>query len=185
MNAQIEKISPIAKTYAEALSLVVKDGKASYESIANDLNIIVEAFSSSKDLQISMENTAIDLNIKFDIINGLFEGKISSEMINFLKTLVEKKHIQELGQINKAFTNILYEVKNIQAATIFSAVELSSSQKQHITEVLTRKLNKSIVPDWEIDRDLIAGLKVKLDDNVLDLSLKNKIEKLEKSLLLK
>lgn len=185
MVTQIEKISPIAKNYARALSLVVKDGKASYESIANDLKIIVDAFASSKELQISMENTAIDLDVKFDIINSLFGGKISSEMINFLKILVEKKHIQELRQINKAFTEILYDVKNIQAATITSAIELNNSQKQHITEVLTAKLNKSVIPSWEIDSSIIAGLKIKLDDNVLDLSLKNKIEKLGKSLLLK
>lgn len=185
MNTQNENISLIARNYAQALCCVVKDGKADYDSISNELNLIVETFLGSKDLQFSMENTAIDINTKYDIINSIFGGKISQEMINFLKILIEKRHLQLLPQINKAFTDIIYDVKNIQSATIISAIELTDSKKQEIINVLAKKLNKTIIPEWSINDEIIAGLKIKLDDNILDLSLKNKIEKLSKDLLLK
>ena len=68
---------------------------------------------------------------------------------------------------------------------MYSAIELSKSQQDEILAKLSAKLNKNILPVWETDESIIAGITVKIDDNVLDMSLKNRLEKLGKSLMLK
>jgi F-type H+-transporting ATPase subunit delta len=76
-------------------------------------------------------------------------------------------------------------LQNIRPVTVISAVKLNSTQQNTIVEKLANKLNKKILPNWEINKDIIAGIMIKIDDNVLDMSLKNRIEKLGKSLMLK
>ncbi|MBR6099153.1 ATP synthase F1 subunit delta [bacterium] len=183
-NEQI-KISAAAKNYAEALIEIAQSGKLSYDALAADLEVVNGAFSSSEDLTLAIENPAIDIKVKNDIIDGVFGGKVSVEIINFLKILVDKKRISEFSQIYAEFKNKYYFVQNIQPVTIISAIALNNDQKKQITDKLAAKLNKKIITAWETDADIIAGITVKINDNVLDMSLKNRLEKLSKSLMLK
>ncbi|MBQ8168754.1 F0F1 ATP synthase subunit delta, partial [bacterium] len=58
--------------------------------------------------------------------------------------------------------------------------ELDEVYKQRITEKLNTKLNKNIVADWQIDESIIGGLIVQIDDDVIDTSIKNKLENIQK-----
>ena len=179
------KISQAAKNYADALIEIAKSSKMTYEALFSDLQIVNDAFKGSSELVMALENPAVDFNVKIDIVNTIFIGKISQELINFLKILVEKKRITEFPSIYAEFNNKFNQIQNIQPVTIVSAVELSKTQQENILEKLSAKLNKKVVPVWETDESIIAGLTVKIDDNVLDMSLKNRLEKLGKSLMLK
>ena len=179
------KISAAAKNYAEALIEIVKSGKSGYDVFAADLGTVGEVLKSSVDLSVAMENPAIDSDIKNNIIDDVFGGKISPELINFLKILVDKRRFSEFPQIYAEFINRYNKIQNIQPVTVVSAIKLSKVQQSQIVDKLSAKLNKQILPVWETDEDIIAGIMVKIDDNVLDMSLKYRIEKLGKSLMLK
>jgi F-type H+-transporting ATPase subunit delta len=64
-------------------------------------------------------------------------------------------------------------------------VELKDNQKQKIVEIVSKKTDKTILPEWKTDKKIIAGVIVKINDNVIDMSIKNRISKLSKSLMLK
>jgi len=179
------KISQTAKNYADALIETAKSGRVSFDTIFSDLQTVNEAFINSAELVMALENPVVDLDVKIDITNTIFTGKISQELINFLKILIEKKRIAEFPSIYAEFNNKYNKMQNIQSVTIISAIELTTQQKDMILEELSAKLNKKIIPTWETDENIIAGLTVKIDDNVLDMSLKNRLEKLGKSLMLK
>ena len=179
------KISQAAKNYAEALIELAKSGKMTYDALFSDLQIVNNAFVGSSELVMALENPVVDLGVKIDIVNTIFTGKISQELINFLKILVEKKRVAEFPSIYAEFNNKFNKIQNIQSVTIVSAIELSKSQQDEILAKLSAKLNKNILPVWETDESIIAGITVKIDDNVLDMSLKNRLEKLGKSLMLK
>ena len=66
-----------------------------------------------------------------------------------------------------------------------SAIELSEEEKQQVVQKLENKLNKTVQPDWELDNDIIAGLVIKIDDDVIDMSIKNRLAKLKKDLMLR
>ena len=179
------KISQAARIYADALIELAKSGKMAYDALFSDLQIVNDAFLGVSELVMVLENPAVDSDVKIDIINTVFSGKISQELINFLKILVEKKRVAEFPSIYAEFNNKFNKIQNIQSVTIVSAIELSKSQQDEILARLSTKLNKKIIPVWETDESIIAGLTVKIDDNVLDMSLKNRLEKLGKSLMLK
>ena len=185
MTKETVKISQAAKNYANALIEIAKSGKVTYDEIFSDLKIINDAFAVSSDLVMALENPAVSLDVKIDIINSVFSGKISQEIINFLKILTEKKRVAKFPSIYAEFYNKYNKIQNIQSVTIVSAIKLSKSQQDKILDKLSAKLNKKIVPIWETDENIIAGFSIKIDDNILDMSLKNRLEMLGKSLMLR
>ena len=65
---------------------------------------------------------------------------------------------------------------------IVSAIKLNFEAKTNVLFKLEHKLNCEIVPDWQVDEDIIAGLIFKFDDFVIDTSVRNKVENLSKTI---
>lgn len=171
-----KQISQLAKTYADSLF----EADENREKILSDLMTISDVISNSNEFDNAMLNPAISLNIKFDIIDEIFKKELSPKVLNFIKIIVEKNRFNEFGQIVSAYKDLLDSANNTQNVEIISAIELSDSKKQNILEKLSAKLSKNIKPDWIIDESIIAGLVIKMDDNVIDSSVKNKLEKLSR-----
>ena len=171
-----KQISQLAKTYADSLF----EADENREKILSDLMTVSDVIENSSEFASTMLNPAISLNIKFEIIDEIFKNELSPKILNFIKIIVEKNRFNEFGQIISAYKELLDSANNTQNVEIISAIELSDSQKQNIIEKLSAKLNKNIKPDWIIDKSIIAGLVIKMDDNVIDSSVKNKLEKLSR-----
>lgn len=182
MNNKLQ-ISTSEKIYADSLIQVGKDGLMKFDEILNDLNIIKDITSQSKDLVAVMENPGIDDKTKNEILDSVFSGQINDKIINFLKVLINKKRFNELNNIIQAYSDELDKINNIKRVEVISAVELSNEQMQKLTEKLQNKLKKNVIITRSLDRDIIGGLVIKIDDDVIDNSLKNKLENLSKNII--
>lgn len=177
------KISTSAQNYADSLIKVGQDGIMTYDAILTDLNTIREITSSSQELIDVMESPAISVNTKDEIINNVFSNQINEKLINFLKVLIDKKRFYELNEIIEAYSNKVDEIHNIKRVEVVSAVEVSDNRKQRLIEKLQNKLNKTIITNWTINPNIIGGLVIKIDDDIIDSSLKNKLENLSKNII--
>ncbi len=177
------QISTSEKIYADSLIQAGKDGAMKFDDILKDLNTINEITSQSKDLVQVMENPAIDDKTKYEIIDSVFSGQINNKIINFLKVLIDKKRFNELDNIIQAYSDELDKINNIKRVEVVSAVELTDEQIKKLTEKLQNKLQKNIIISREINKDIIGGLVIKIDDDVIDNSLKNKLESLSKNII--
>ena len=182
MNNKLQ-ISTSEKIYADSLIQAGKDGLMKFDEILNDLNIIKDITSQSKDLVAVMENPGIDDKTKNEILDSVFSGQINDKIINFLKVLINKKRFNELNNIIQAYSDELDKINNIKRVEVISAVELSNEQMQKLTEKLQNKLKKNVIITRSLDRDIIGGLIIKIDDDVIDNSLKNKLENLSKNII--
>ncbi len=182
-NNTDKQISTSAKNYADSLVQVGKDGVMSYDAILNDLNTIKEITASSDELVKVMENPAISINSKNEIIDSVFSNQISDKIINFLKILIDKKRFNELNQIISAYSNEVDNISNIKRVEVISAVEITDDRKQRLIEKLQNKLQKNVIVNLATDNEIIGGLVIKIDDDVIDNSLKNKLENLSKNII--
>ncbi len=178
-----EQISLSAKNYSEALIELVQDNVMSYEEIKKDMTTVAEILNSSEELRNALEYPTISAETKFEIINDVFNNRINVNIINFLKILIDKKRFNEFYQILTDYEKRLDKINNIQSVEIISALELNDVYKNKIIQKLSEKLQKNINPVWQIDENIIAGLIYKIDDNVIDTSIKNKLDKLSKNLM--
>ncbi|MCD7740132.1 MAG: F0F1 ATP synthase subunit delta, partial [Candidatus Gastranaerophilales bacterium] len=71
---------------------------------------------------------------------------------------------------------------NIVKPVVISAIELEESQKNKIIEKLEYKLTKKVIPQYQVNPDIIGGLIFKIDDKTIDCSIKTKFDNMKQQL---
>ena len=72
--------------------------------------------------------------------------------------------------------------KNLKNITVASSYRIDKEQLKQIEAALKKRMKAEVSIVTEIDKSLIGGLKISYDDQVIDLSIKNKLEKLKTQL---
>lgn len=80
-----------------------------------------------------------------------------------------------------AFTKLVRLERAAHTATITSAVPLTEAEQAAIEARLNAR-QTGLNYEWQVDSSLIAGLTVKVGDNVTDASVRTRIEQLTKTL---
>lgn len=173
----------IAQRYADALVQIARDGKLTFEKISKDLNLIKEILEQSKDLKEVLVNPVISADDKKEIINKVFSDEIDVLVINFLKLLTDKNKFDIFDDVLEAYNKLIDSIDNIKRVSVTSAVTMPEDAKGRLKQKLEEKLKANVVLDLNINKDIIAGLVIKIDDNVIDMSLKHKLEDLSKSIM--
>lgn len=161
-------ISTIAKTYAKALEGIRLEDLQNVSEIIND------------ELTSTMLNPVIDNSTKYQIIDEVLKDNFDEKIKNFLKILIDKNRFSILNEIVDAFQEQYDSDNNIKRVQVISAIELSSQQKNSIIQKLEERLSKKVIPKWTVNEDIIAGLVIKIDDEVIDSSIKTKLKKVSR-----
>ena len=183
MTTSIEQISLSAKNYSKALVEMVRDNVISFEDLSKDLATVSEILETSQDLRLTLENPTVSEEVKSQIVEEVFKNEVHPQVVSFLKVLIDKNRFSEFSQIKADYEMKLDDVNKIQAVEITSAVELSEEYRERILQKLSEKLQKNIRPNWKVDENIIAGLIYRINDNVIDTSIKSKLDKLNKNLM--
>lgn len=173
----------IAQRYADALVRIAKEGKLTFEKISKDLNLVKEILTSSKDLNEVLVNPVVSIEDKKEILDKVFSSEIDVLVINLLKLLTDKNKFNIFDEVLEAYNKSIDSVNNIKRVLVTSAVTMPEDAKNRLKQKLEEKLKANVVLDLNINKDIIAGLVIKIDDNVIDMSLKHKLEDLSKSII--
>jgi len=172
----------IAQRYADALVRIARDGKLTFAKISKALNLIKEVLEQSKDLNEVLVNPVVSIEDKKEIIDKVFSGEIDALVINFLKILTDKNKFDIFDDVLEAYNKSIDSIDNIKRVSVTSAVTMPEDAKSRLKQKLEEKLKANVVMDLSINKDIIAGLVIKIDDNVIDMSLRHKLEDLSKSI---
>ena len=173
----------VADRYSDALVELAKEGKLTFEKINTDLQLINSTLIQSKDLNEVLINPTISLENKKEIIEKVFSQDVDVLIINLLKVIVDKGRFSIVPDVISSYGKALDNVNNISRVNVISAVEMTEEAKNRLQIKLEEKLKKSVVLDIEIDSNIIAGLIIRMGDNIVDMSLKHKLEDLSKNIL--
>ena len=142
-----------------------------------DLDQIVSAMSDEAvNLLISSPDKAY--KEKAEIFVDLFVGQIQDKTINFLKVLGGAKRLSLLPAIRSEYIRLLAAKDSSSEIEVTSAYELTEEQMASITKGLEKRYGKNIVVRSKLDSNLIGGLSVRCGDEVIDLSIKGRLNKL-------
>lgn len=172
----------VADRYADALIKIAQEGKLTFVKISTDLATIKDILNQSKDLDIFLTNPLTSIDDKKEILEKVFSSEIDALIINFLKVLVDKNRFSVFNEIFDSYNKYLDNINNISRVKVISAVAMSKETESRLKEKLEAKLRKNIVLDLCIDPNIIAGLVIKIGDNIVDMSLKHKLEDLSKNI---
>ena len=102
---------------------------------------------------------------------------------NFLFALNLRKRINIITEIAIEFKKELEAFKNIVRVDVTSAIDIADEKRDEIKAKISEKLQKNIIIDWEVDSDIIAGLIFKIDEAIIDNSVRHKLEDLSKEII--
>ncbi|MBZ0185303.1 MAG: ATP synthase F1 subunit delta [Candidatus Obscuribacterales bacterium] len=181
----------VACQYAEAmLELVEESAKSESESeleklerILNDLQAISELFKSNPDLAIILNHPFLSPHDKKEFLVKTFEGKAEDLTLRLFRLLADRRRLEILPELHEPFARLLREKKNIVSAQLYCSRSLNASQLADIKARLSEHLGKKLELDVQVDESLIAGLLLRLGDQVMDGSLKGQLASIEKTLL--
>ena len=174
----------VAKRWALALmELALEDENISKEDILDDIEEVAETIKGSEELSNVINNPSISTEEKQIVICKLFQNNIMPIVYNFLFVLNLRKRLGIIEEIAIEFRKELERIKNITRVNITSAIELNNERKNDIKSKISEKLNKDIICDWGVDNEIIAGLIFKIDESIIDNSVRHKLEDLSREII--
>ena len=175
-------MSRVANRYSKALFAATLE-QNKLDIVAGDLISVSSVIDQSKDFKKLIYSPLIPANKKTDIIRKIFDGKVDRLTYNFLILLCRKKRIDFLSEIIDDFKMRILEYKGVLIGQIISSKPLSPEQVADIHKKITAQSGQEVQLSQEIDEDLIGGFIVKIKDTVIDLSVKNQLDKLRNKLV--
>ena len=169
-----------SRPYAEAIFEIAKEENA-LDLWVSDLTLVA---ISMQEVEVKRLIDSLDISqkIKAETFAKLFEGEISNKVLNFVLVLGQANRLKLLKSVLDNFKNLVALEKNEKNIVISSSYALDSEQVEKIKEAMQKRTGSIINASTDIDKSLIGGIKISYDDQVIDLSLKNKLEALKAQL---
>jgi F-type H+-transporting ATPase subunit delta len=166
-----------ADVYAESLFELAKEAETLPETAREltEIAVVMEGFPELKKL---LTLPTITVSEKQDIIAKVFGEHISELSRNFLYVLAAKRRIGDFAKVSVAFQKKFNRSQNMLDVFVTSAAELSDSQKEALTDKLTKKYSKKVKLHFVIDPALVGGMVLEIDGRKYDGSVKTKLDEI-------
>ncbi|WP_373436472.1 F0F1 ATP synthase subunit delta [Metamycoplasma equirhinis] len=148
-------------------------------AIANEAAKIVKIIKKNKNYLSLLNSYEINDEDKFNLVNQTF-GKFHIYIVNTIKLAIRQHTIKYLISILNKFVELANEKMNIKYGIIFTTYPLENKDIKKFEIKLSKKLNADIHLTNEIDEKLIGGIKIKIDDFLIDNSFFGKLQKMRK-----
>lgn len=178
------ELATIARPYAVALFQACTDKSA---SLSDALSWTDELAAIAADPQTCQ--FAADPNITgeqvMDVICGvaLASGWALSDLArNLMRTLIENHRLDAMPEIASQFRALVNRSNDSSDAQVFSAFPLDEAALQGLAPMLEKRFGRKLNLSATVDKSLIGGVRVVVGDEVLDTSVKARLEQMKATL---
>ena len=167
----------IAQNYASALlSIAIDENKvADYQKEVKELSKIIR---DNLDFLLLLDSRFLTVSERKDKVSEILVN-FSTDVINFIKIIVEHNRVSYLEDILQAFNTLCNEKQDIVEGLIYTAFPLEEKTLLKIKKKISQIENHNVDLITRIDPSLIGGVKVVINSHVYDGSIKNQIEKMQ------
>lgn len=170
------------RRYALALYEVAEE-KGKVQQYLQDLRQICNLIETNKDFYEVIKHPQISTKKKKRTFINIFKGHIDEELLSFLLILIEKDRILYLKEKLVEMEKIDLERKNTVKGLVKTTVPLTEEEFSNLVSTLEKKYNKHIILDQIIDEDILGGIYVRVNNDVIDGTVKSKLDELKKLML--
>ncbi|HHW09629.1 MAG TPA: ATP synthase F1 subunit delta [Firmicutes bacterium] len=179
----MRKISGAARTlarrYAEALGQLAQAADQ-LDQVEKDLQAVQNLVDEVPAFAGMLNNPRLNSRIKNQMLEESLDGQVSRLVIGFLKLLVVKRREEILPAIVSEFEKIADQARGVLRAEVISAHALSAEQTVALQTRLEKMVGKPVKLVLQVDPGLIGGLKIRMNDVVIDGSIDRRLKLLHK-----
>lgn len=172
----------LAKRYAKAL---VEIGQAnnSLEKYGEDLANLSQLMATSRDFREVLINPVFTKEDKKKLAGLILQNAEADPMvINFLNVLIDRKRVDQLEGIEKAYRAKVDALQGITRGEVTSAEPIADKDLNKVVDALSRISGKKVIITTKVEPMLIGGLVAKVGDMVLDGTIRTQLNQLKTSL---
>ena len=173
------ELATIARPYAEALFKASSNG--SLAGLAAEVQALA-AVAGNAQLRQYADSPKVTSDQTFDLIASVVKTPLSEPTKNLLRAMIDNGRLAALPDVAAQFQTLVNQRSGVSDATVYSAYPIDASQLADVVASLEkrfgRKLNASVV----VDPELIGGVRVVVGDEVLDTSVKARLEQMKVAL---
>ena len=174
----------LLKHYAEAYYSLGKE-KNKVETYYQDLTFVFGVFKKAPELGKFLSSPMILKEEKDKVLEKNFKPYVDIACFGFLEVLVKKKVIAYFLEIKKYFDHLYHEYQGILEGRVYTSFPLSEKSKEKLQEIFSKKYNKQVVFKELIDKKVIAGMKIYINDTLYDYSIDTKLNQIRQKLIVK
>ncbi len=175
-------VSKAARRYAIALLENAKE-QNSLKKTLEDIQMVKETIDNSRELRTFLKSPIVKPHDKQEALSSIFDGNVSKEVSQFIKLVTQKGREDILEEVAWAFVNEYNKDAGIITVQVKTAAKLEPNQTTELTKMLEKATSKKVNLDLIEEEELKGGISVKIDDTVIDATVKHKLEQLETQFL--
>ena len=164
----------IARPYAQAVLSLARESKAlaTWSERLQRLAAIVQDEEMTK----VVGNPKFSAKQVADLIISLSGEPENRELQSFVTLLTENERLDVLVQIQEIYEQLKSADEGVKDAVVISAFPLDAVQLKNLMSQLESHFGSKLQPRVEVDATLIGGVKVAVGDQVLDASVRGKLD---------
>mgnify|MGYP001428347412 CR=1 FL=1 len=172
------ELATIARPYAEALF------KASAQDLSATASWVDElaAIASNAQLQQFADSPKVTSAQVFDLVAGVAKTALNDHARNFLRTVIDNGRLSALPEIASQFRALKNAKSGSSDAVVYSAFPVDGAALADVAATLEKRFGRKLNVTVELQPELIGGIRVVVGDEVLDTSVKARLEQMKVAL---
>ena len=173
------EVATIARPYAEALFKAAGAGDA--RALAEQVEAI-GAVAADAQLRQFADNPKVTTQQVVDLVTNVAQVNLDAKVANLLAVVLENGKLPALPEIAAQFRALVNASSGVSDATIHSAFPLDAAQLADTVAALEKRFGRKLNATVQVDESLIGGVRVVVGDEVLDTSVKARLEQMKVAL---
>jgi F-type H+-transporting ATPase subunit delta len=168
----------IAQVYARSLFQVARE-QGKIDEIKEQLGQFADALAEDHNLQVFFFSPYFSTQEKEEGLDKALEGA-DPVLVNFLKLLIENHRMPVIFRARRAYDALWEEENRLLPVSVTSAVELDSETVSQIGDRIAEQTGRKVELSAQVDPEILGGIVVRVGNQVLDASVRNRLEQLRK-----
>jgi len=176
------ELATIARPYAEALF------KASVAQAGTDLNATVAwldelaVIAANPQVRQLADSPKVSDGQVFDLMTGVVRSALPDAARNFLRAVIDNGRLPALPEVAAQFRALVNQRSGSSDAIVHSAFPLDAAALADMAATLEKRFGRKLNLTVQLEPSLIGGVRVVVGDEVLDTSVKARLEQMKAAL---
>ena len=173
------ELATIARPYAEALFKASPVSEA--QSIATQMTELAQV-AGNEQLRAFADNPRTTVDQVFEVAASATKTLLGDRAKNLLRLVLENGRLAALPEIAEQFKALVNAQRGSSDAIVYSAYVIEPDQLREVIAALEKRFNRKLNVWVELQPELIGGIRVVVGDEVLDTSVKARLEQMKVAL---
>ena len=180
--ASTNRNTPIVMRYARAL-LQLANERQQAEAIRGELRSLGELIDGNPTFAAMLSDPGVSQASRQGLIERTFANRANPVVVNFLGLLNSKGRIGQLREIVDAYDDLMEEQLGNVEVDVTVAQRLGPDQLEQVRQRVSAALGRNAVVHQYVDESIIGGLVLRVQDKLVDASVRFQLEQMRRRLL--